>query len=442
MANLNDLKLKRIGIFGFGAEGQSLFRFLSQLGCSNVVIYDEHLSDLSQDFDAELVTGKFEDNNYNELEIAFRSPGVQYLKLKSLLPSSVEISSPTNLFFENCKAKTIGITGTKGKSTTALLVAQALRANGKKVFVVGNIGEPMLDVIKAADSESYCVIELSSFQLQDLKIKPETAIILPIFSDHLDYHKDEEEYLLAKKNIIGGESQTLIADLETLAKFKLSNNQRQYSYSTGDSDADFYFANDNFVGELNNKKYNLADVSEFIATKKIPLADLLAAYTFACVEKLDFNLNEFNDFKKLPLRVELVSTKNGVSFFNDSASTNPISTLKAMEMMDSNYYLIMGGSAKGVGFEDIAKKINGDKKIKKVFLFGATANEIAAAIKDSGPMQVVVYTSLKDVFNELSKEYKNVSSVLFSPACASFDQYKNYKERGEEFNLLVDQIDE
>jgi UDP-N-acetylmuramoylalanine--D-glutamate ligase len=442
MDNFEELKKSRIGIFGYGSEGQSLFRFLISKDCSKIKVFDEKAQSQILDNESEIFSGNFEDGDYSDLDIVFRSPGIRVDRLKSLLPNSVKISSPTNLFFENCRATTVGITGTKGKSTTALLVAKLLENNNKKVFVVGNIGDPMLDVLDAADKDSYCVVELSSFQLQDLEFKPDIAIILPILIDHLDYHKTESEYVEAKRNILKDDQQLVICDLQTAQKLLIAPTENLVTFSADSPGANCVLSGGDMLCEINQAQNVLADSIQFIKDKKIPDIDLLAAYAFAVAEKFKFDLEKFDDFKKLPLRVELVAAKNNIDFYNDSASTNPLSTIKAMEMMSDPYILILGGSAKGVGFKQLARTVHNDKNLYKVFLFGDTADTIDAEIKKIGDTSTIVVDSLATVFEKLKADLPLVRAVLFSPACASFDQYKNYKDRGEDYNELVKNINE
>jgi len=442
MDKMKNLENQKIGIFGYGSEGKSLFNFLIKHGCKNIKIFDEKEPSRDLEGESRIVSGNFESGDYSDLNVVFRSPGIRLQRLKKFLPDSVEVSSPTNLFFELSKAHTVGITGTKGKSTTALLVAKLLETNGCKVYVVGNIGDPMLDVLDEADENSYCVVELSSFQLQGLTYKPETAIILPILIDHLDYHDGQEEYFLAKMNILSDEKQAVICDAKTSEKLPTKSSDNIITYSVSQDDANCIQDDSGFLCDIANEKKILEGAVDFASGKQIPAVDLLAAYAFACSQNLDFDLSKFSDFEKLPLRVQMVGSKKGVKFFNDSASTNPLSTSKAMEMMTDPYFLILGGSAKGIAFDELAQQIARDTNLEKVFLFGATAAEIANLIKRLADKPLVVKGTLSDVFVDLPIELNEIGSVLFSPACASFDQYKNYKERGDDFNRLISLINE
>ena len=301
---INDLLGKNIAIFGFGVEGRSLSDYLSRKGIKKVTIYDENNSGTDSS-EIRFISGKFEDQNLGDVDVAFHSPGIRTDRLREILPKAAKITTLTNLFFANHLGKIIAITGTKGKSTTSTLVGAILTKAGFETFVGGNIGKSLLDFIDQTTDDSYSVIELSSFQLQDIEYGPDIAVILPIFIDHLDYHKDEEEYHSAKSKIVEHMKDGLVI------------------YSPDDTTK-------KIISNYTGKKVEIdtsifPDLERMSINLKTPQVNLAAALTLA--RELDIkpdlrNLSE--NFIKPQFRIEPVGTAYGKIFYNDSASTNPI----------------------------------------------------------------------------------------------------------------------
>lgn len=406
---------KKIAVVGYGIEGKSLVSFLIKQNPSQINIFDEQTVGLNPDHQKQFIhleRKKIEQINFDNIDAVFKSPGIKRNRLNC---KDGKISTLTNLFFSLAKGKIIAVTGTKGKSTTVLLVKELLEQYENRVFIGGNIGQPMLDFLDELDETSYSVLELSSFQIQDLKHSPDIAIILPIFADHLDYHKDFDEYLLAKKRIFENSREVVIMTDRA--------NQQLLDLEAAPNEV-VYFSAD----ELPDQAKQLAKVCQ------LPAVDVSAMATLASYLELKPDYQKIAEkFKKLPLRIENIGQIRETIFYNDSASTNPISTSKAIELMSGETLVIIGGSSKGLKMDLLANKIKDDLKIKKVVLFGDQAKAFAEELKKSGyGRDLSIKNSLTGVFRDLNfGDYKN---ILFSPAYASFDQYKNYKERGEDFN--------
>jgi UDP-N-acetylmuramoylalanine--D-glutamate ligase len=190
---------------------------------------------------------------------------------------------------------------------------------------------------------------------------------------------------------------------------------------------------------MTDQKIVTNDVESFCQAHQIPLVDLVASAALANELDLEINLEKIGkEFKKLPLRIELIGEANGVKFYNDSASTNPISTLKAVTLINSPMALILGGSSKGLPLDEFAKSLSQNDEVKTIYLFGVVRNELKNVLKRNNyPGNIILQETLAGVFAQL--DLKDIKNVIFSPAFASFDQYKNYKERGEEFNRLFSQ---
>jgi len=437
-----------VAIFGFGVEGQSLAWYLLKHNVGDLVVFDE--DELSQPVTSELKArgvifqqGPFEKQSLRRVSLAFRSPGIQRARLKKILPPSAVISSLSNVFFAQAKGQVIAVTGTKGKSTTVKLLEAILKAAGKKVFVGGNIGRSTLDFVDETNDESISIVELSSFQLEDLKRSPQVAVILPVIIDHLDYHRNLEEYLRAKTAITrysGDNDLIIVADQVNAQKIAASGKGKRYLFSTRQVERGCVLSSGAGRCRSGGAQRVFSDLSEISRLEKIPVVDLLAAVTCAFALELDFSLEKaMKRFSKLPLRLEFAGEKNGIKYYNDSASTNPISTIAAMETMAGPYALIMGGSSKNLSFRELSKAAASDQNLRVAYLCGATGKEIERELKRAGFSQEIERKkTLAEVVEELDKRQSPpFRAVLFSPASASFDQFKNYRERGRVFNELL-----
>lgn len=435
---------KRIAILGFGREGRALYDFFTKNDIRNITIFDERPNDDSDRKDAESINlkiHKIEEIDLSSFDIVFRSPGVNPRRLSDLS----NITSATNLFFELCPGKIIGITGTKGKSTTSKLVEKLLELNNKDVFIGGNIGVVPLEYLDQLNENSYVILELSSFQLQDLKFSPEIAVILPITSDHLDYHINEQDYVNAKSSI---------------CRFQDSNDLVVY-YDEGHSSRIASMSNANKVPFLESmlevgcfisgldarcvsnsgeKKYT--SIVDYAWKNKIPIVDLLAVVALGYSKDLEVNFDKiFFDFHKMPYRIEFIRECFGVKFYNDSAATNPISTIAAIKTFDDPYILISGGSSKNLSYVRMAEEICKDPNLIAIHLTGNTAEEIRIALTNAGYTgKIELFDSLGDALDATKIHFKEIKSVLYSPASASFDNFENYIKRGEYFSNLVNKL--
>ena len=429
---------KKIAILGYQVEGKSLVNFLLSKDPAKIEVFDEKEVDLLDSHrlsGVELVISNFTEVDFSGFDFVFRSPGI---KLDKLNVSHDKVSSLTNLFFEYNIGKTICVTGTKGKSTTVLLIEQILKNNEKKVFVAGNIGKSSLDYLDQISEDSYVILELSSFQLQDFTGKPDYAVVLPIFPDHLDYHKDLEEYVQAKKNVFSNSADTKL--------FMYQGNEKLYNLKQFDNAVTFFSleAIDGYYPKngsiVENEKNVISKAREFCQANQVPIIDLVAVAALADSAGWTIDLQEIaKNFRKLPFRIELIGEIDGVSFFNDSASTNPISTANAISLIDGPTAVIMGGSSKGISFNEFLLDITSNKDIKSIYLFGASRDDLAAALRESNfEGNLVVEETLAEIFSKLN--LMDVKNILFSPAFASFDQYQNYEQRGEEFNRLFEKL--
>ena len=405
-----ELKNKKIAILGYGIEGRDVKRFLEK-----------------QRADVEILDVKFDKNYLRDLgrfNIVIRSPGV-YRYLPELLEAEkngVEISSAIKLFFDLCPAKIVGVTGTKGKGTTATLIYEILKKAGKDVYLAGNIGKPYLELLSVINSESLVVLELSSFQLIDLKKSPHIAVVLNVTQDHLDWHKDIDEYTGAKKNIVRYQS---------TSDFAFINEEYEIpkSFAEETKAKVIYFS-----GKTLNKKYR----DGLLLRGEHNLENVAAAVSVADILKVDEAaiLSVLQSFKGLPYRLELVDTVNGVTFYNDSFATGPQPTIAAIKSFTEPETVILGGSDKGLDYKELKQEIESRKNIKNLILIGEIGKKIGGGIKNKNIINLGK-TSMNRIIEVACEVTPKGGVVLLSPAAASFDMFANYKERGSAFKKAV-----
>jgi len=429
---INQLKNKKIAVLGLGREGQATLNFLKK-----------------NKIKAEVLDAKFDRNYINKLknyDFIFRTPGFPRLhpKLLAAEKNGAIISSHIKLFFDLCPAKVIGVTGTKGKTTTTLLVYQILKSKYKNVFTAGNFGKPALDILPKLNKNSVVVLELSSFQLQDLHKSPHIAVITNITLDHLDpsgqfaaeTHQTAQEYFDSKMNIIRPQKTGDFAIIHPSLKLKTKNIGQ----------AKKIFPEARLLETKLKGGHNLENIALAVQVGKIlkvPEKNILKAA---------------KNFRGVEHRLEFVRKVNGISFYNDSAATNPEATLAALKSFEELIHLIIGGYDKGLDYKKLIKHISKSRNIKSIMLIGQLKNKLYKLLKKHNQRKnllikkvstlkeavLVPYeaarihsVSLLRMGLTLLKSSGKEEIVLLSPAAASYDMFQNYAERGEKFKLLV-----
>lgn len=451
--NIESLKTKRVGILGYGREGQSVARYLQKHGITPV-LFDKTPKANSDGL--VIYSGSDYLKNLNKVEVLFRSPGF-WRKNKALVEfesSGGLITSQTIYFFENCPGKIIGITGTKGKGTTTSLAYRMAVESGKSAYLTGNIGltEPF-DFLDNLTSEDLVYYELSSFQLQDLTISPHVAVVLMTTADHLDIHKSLEEYHSAKESIVKFQKDTdfAIINKDFPASVKIGMQGKGSKLWYGKTKVNFGIQIENFtltsVGldkfDVVNKR--LLDLQELTLRGEHNLQNVSAALIVSIVLGLPLEtaISSAKRFAGLEHRLEFVDEKRSIKFYNDSFSTTPETAIAAISSFAEPLFLILGGSEKNLDYAELAQKISKTKNIESVFLIGETQSRMRTQMLSNGVEQNKIITeakNLEEIFNYLKETANPGSVVLLSPATASFDMFKNYKERGNKFKELVKNI--
>lgn len=456
----------KIAIVGFGVEGKALAQYFEKQE-QHVTICDAK-KNLPRTSGLHFQLGHNYLKGLDSFDLIFRSPGIPFLK-KEFDPVRKKLTSLTKYFFEKCPCPIVGVTGTKGKGTTSTLLFEMLKgSHAGAVFLGGNIGEPPLHFLDKLKPEDIIVLELSSFQLQDLGVSPHCAVVLGITPDHLDHHQNMKEYVEAKKNIVRfqkpGDTAVLDFDNAHSASFAKSTAARVRGISVEKTVDDGGFLK---VGSLviagGHKGIIFGEQGATGLIGDHNIKNILAAAVAA--DSLGVPVEVISrvvrDFKGLPHRLEFVKEINGVKFYNDSASTNPETAIAALRAFSGPIILIAGGSDKNTDFSPLGKEAAKRLNLKTVVLMGETKEKLSDAIEDAVadeedriankmekngihpipqrevPLELIAAESYQEAFMVTAVMAQPGDTVLFSPACASFDMFSNYKERGDTFRNFV-----
>ena len=381
-------------------------------------------------------------DNLNDFKKIFVSPGISLRQKKFKRKNiSKKVNRDLNLYISNLtNQKIVAITGTNGKSTTTKLIGDILKKNSIKTFVGGNIGESLCNAFLLKKKYKVHVIELSSFQLETVKsLDSRISVITNLSGDHLDRYKGISDYVSQKKNIItkNGINLLSIDDIYSRKIFNQKKIKNKISFSLVDKSADCFANNDYILDNYfkKNKKLFIKKISKDLEGN-FNIQNILIAYICSKILKIPESnfLKAIKTFKGLPFRSSTIFTNNKLKIVNNSKSTNLNSTINSVVNYD-NIYLILGGIAKEKNFEILLKYKN---KISCVYTYGKSGNFIEKKLKKE--LVVKKLANLKSVIKETFKDIKknsNQSTILFAPACASYDQYKNFEERGIHFNKLI-----
>ena len=429
-------KDKRIAVIGLGIEGLSSAKFLVKNG-AKVITLDQK-------------QGKDYLKNLDRYDLVVRSPGVK-LELLEKYVSKDKITSQIKLFFDLCPCPIIGVTGTKGKGTTSSLIYEMLRKQSLNVYLGGNIGKPPLDFLDKLNAQSKVVLELSSFQLQDLTKSPHIAIMLMTTSEHLDYHKDTHEYVNSKRNVLRFQNSSDIVivnkDYPASNESDIHTTGKVYKVSRENVAQDGCYVEDGKIKARTTFGKNKTRVLEIIKTGEILLpgkhnlenvcAAVMAAILLG-VSKENI-IAVLRTFRGLEHRLELVGKVSGVRFYDDSFSTIPETTIAAIGAFKDPEILILGGSSKNSDFKELGEVISSSNNIKAIIGIGAEWPRIQQQLTINNS-QLTIIEGLKNM-GEVVQKAVSISEpgdvVLLSPACASFDMFKNYKDRGDKFKKEV-----
>lgn len=441
---------KNVLVCGVARSGICASLMLKKLG-ANVTIQDLKTKDLIEEIDIleqnniNLFLGKNPDSNLiDKMDLMVLSPGIPtYLDFVTYAKSKIPVISEIELGYLFCKAPIIALTGTNGKTTTTSLLGHILKSY-KKTYVAGNIGVPFSNYALDIEEDSVVVLELSSFQLETIdKFNPKISAILNITEDHLNVHKTMENYVLAKQNIFKNQTED---------DFLILNYDDNYCKQMGKKSKakPVYFSSKHKLKSGAYLKDNVIYVNEqpFINTNDIQILgthnieNVMASILICLCYNVpkDVIINGIKSFKGVEHRIEYVATKKGVDYYNDSKGTNPDATIKAINAMKKPTYLIVGGYEKNTDFLPMINHFK--NKVVTAVIIGDVKMRLANDCKKSGFLNYVVKNNFLDAINFCYENAKQGECILLSPACASFDMFKDYQERGNVFKAYIKDLKE
>ena len=471
---INSLKSKRVAVVGAGISNTPLIDLLLAAKVNTTVCDKrtrEELGDIAECFEkrgAALRLGESYLSNFNT-DIIFRTPGIMPANpaISEAVSKGAVLTSEMEVFFELCPCKTIGITGSDGKTTTTSIIAELLKNDGKIVHIGGNIGTPLLSIVDNIRPDDFAVIELSSFQLITMRMSPNIAVVTNLSPNHLDVHSDMEEYVKAKSNIFIHQSKCdrAVLNLDN----EITNN---YAKSTVADEVLFfsrrekvrngaYLKNGIIYASANDDRTEIMQAKDIILPGIHNVENYLAAFAavtgIVTFESMRATAKSFNGVKH---RLEFVRELHGVRYYNDSIASSPSRAIAGIRALAANcsestseskpkyksrsIVLIAGGKDKGIAFDEFGEEIV--STVKAVVLTGVTAGLIREAIEDAlknhpsecpDRLEVVQCDDFHDAVIAASNMATDGDIVLLSPACTSFDMFKNFEERGNAFKKIV-----
>ena len=447
---LTSLQGKNIAVLGLGVSNRPLVRLLLQCGCSvtgcDKTPYeklDTEVLELER-LGCTLKTGEDYLENLSA-DIVFRTPGMHPFNpaLQQPRAAGAQVTSEMEIFFELCPCTILAVTGSDGKTTTSTLIAEMLKAAGKTVWLGGNIGTPLLPYTDEMKKDDYVVVELSSFQLMDMQRSPHVAVMTNLAPNHLDVHKDMQEYVEAKKNIFrfqnADDRLILNGDNAITAGFSGKGTTRYFSAKKKLAEG---ISLDGFLICRNGQP--VLDTRQIVIPGKHNVENYMAA--ILAVEGLvedDMIRQVAQSFKGVEHRIELVRVKDGVRFYNDSIASSPSRTIAGLNSFSEKVLLIAGGYDKHIPYDDLGPVIC--QHVKKLYLNGATAGLIRRAVENApeyvpGRPEIVDCGDLTTAVQCAACDAVSGDVVLLSPAAAAFDQFQNFMVRGKYFKKLIEEL--
>ena len=449
-----DFKDKKIAVLGVGVEGISTTKYLLSKGAVPVLFdrkktreFEKTTGEEIRKLGARTFFGQEYLEPIKDFDLIFRSPGVRpdLPLLQAAEKKGAEITSQTKLFFDLCPAPIIGITGTKGKGTTSALIYDILKVAGKKVFLGGNIGNPPLAFLDKVTPDSIVVLELSSFQLIDINKSPHICVVLMVTSEHLDWHRGEDEYIKAKTQITKYQTAkdfaVINADYPTSREIGEISKARKYYFSTKKPVENGAYIDQGFVVLVTNGWTSIVKTSDIKLIGEHNLQNIAATTVVAGLLEIppDTIAKAIKAFTGLPHRLEFVGEVSSVKFYDDSASTTPETAIAAVRAFENPKILILGGASKHSDFTLLGEAIV-QNNVKAAILTGEEAVRIRDSIDSAGGFSGKIIEGPSDM-KQIVQKAKTLSEpgdiILLSPACASFDMYKNYMDRGDQFKAAV-----
>jgi UDP-N-acetylmuramoylalanine--D-glutamate ligase len=453
---IDNLRNKRIVVIGIGISNRPLLRLLLEHGCrvtacdrAERVALGETVEEL-ESLGAVLKLGPDYLKGL-DADVIFRTPGMHpdTPELVAARERGCRITSEMEAFFQVCPCKIIAVTGSDGKTTTTSIIAELLRSGGYTVHVGGNIGTPLLSQADQMDEKDVAVLELSSFQLMTMDQSPAVAVVTNVAPNHLDVHKDMDEYVNAKRQIFAHQrcTDTVVLNLDNTITRAFAKSAPGYvrMFSRTQEVPNGCFLKDGviYMAEDGNA-VPVMDAADIFLPGVHNIENFMAA--FAAVRGLvgiDILKETAMTFKGVEHRIEFVRELDGVKYYNDSIASSPTRTIAGLRSFAQKVILIAGGKDKGVPFDTLGPEII--DHVKLLVLTGLTAGKIRAAVEETagydGKPEILEIDGFKEAVVTAAKAARPGDIVILSPACTSFDRFKNFAERGRVFKEIVNGLE-
>lgn len=454
----NYIKNKRVAIIGLGISNIPLIDYLHNLGTKIMLFNNKPIDTLGNSVLDKIYEYKIEysfgENYLSKLkgfDVIFRTPSCRpdLPEIQEEIERGAILTSEIELVLKLSPGKTIGITGSDGKTTTTSLIYEILKEENLNCYLGGNIGIPLFTKIAEMKPEDYIVLELSSFQLMNMDVSPDIAVVTNVTPNHLDIHKSYEEYIEAKANIFRyqGENNLLILnyDNETTRKFAKASKSKVIYFSSKQKLDNGLILDNGIIKECENGLRRHIINTKNIKLRGIHNSENICAAIAATskIVSIESQIRAISKFTGVNHRLEFVKEINGAKWYNDSIASSPTRTIAGLNSFEENIILIAGGYDKHLDYKPLALPII--KKVSKLILLGQTSDKIYQAVKEllevnEKELDIFKVESLEEAISKAKEISKKGDVVLFSPASASFDMFKNFEERGNKFKKIVNKL--
>lgn len=454
----NYIRNRKIAIIGLGVSNIPLLSYLHDLGAKITVFdnrtidnIDKNIMDIITNNNIEFSFGKNNLSKLNGFDIIFRSPTCRedWPELVKEAKRGAIITSEIEMLMELCPGTIIGVTGSDGKTTTTSLIYEIVKKQGFNCYLGGNIGIPLFTKIQEMKPKDIVILELSSFQLMNIHTSPNIAVITNISPNHLDFHKSYEEYIEAKKNIFKYQNEdgilVLNYDNEITRECAKEAKGKVIFFSRENKLDNGVILDDDIIKVCDNKlRKHILNTKDLLLRGKHNYENVCTAIAATLeIASTEKQIEAVTQFKGVKHRLEFVKEINGVKWYNDSIGTSPTRTIAGLKSFNEKIVLIAGGYDKHLDYTPIAKPILDNVSV--LILMGQTSKKIKESVENEMKVEqkrIEIYEcdTLQETVNTAKKVAKKGEVVLFSPASASFDMYKNFEERGDKFKSIVNSL--
>lgn len=416
---INYLKNKKILILGFGREGKSTYNFIRK-NLGNIEIYIADINDFELNDDKVIkVVGPNYMDNLDNYDLVIKTPGISF---KDITLSSEKITSQLELFLQFCNNTIIGVTGTKGKSTTSSLIYKTIKDQNDNVLLLGNIGVPLLDEIENIDNDTILVIEMSSHQLEFVNKSPKIAILLNLYQEHLDHYNSFDEYIEAKINIGRFQNNNdyfIYNKDDEIIKTRIGNLLGIKKEVSKENPIDLRINNAKLIGD--SGKYNILFTLEVAKILNLDMSKVISS---------------INTFNTLPHRMQYLGKYNNIDFYDDAIATIPEATVNSVEALKNVDTLIFGGLDRGVNLDSLVNYLN-QGKVRNLICMRETGFIIADKLTNNN-LNIFKVENMEEAVDIAFKNTLPNKICLLAPAAASYNVYKNFEEKGNHYKELVE----